>query len=68
VTPAGTPRRGIEKRADAARKAMQTPEAVETLRKQGFDPLDAGPDELGAFIRSEVGRWSDIARAAGLKS
>ncbi|HXW23981.1 MAG TPA: tripartite tricarboxylate transporter substrate binding protein [Xanthobacteraceae bacterium] len=68
LAPAGTPRPVIDKLADAARKAMHAPDAVETLRKQGYDPLDAGPDEFGAFIRSEVVRWSEVARTAGLKS
>jgi tripartite-type tricarboxylate transporter receptor subunit TctC len=68
VAPAGTPRPVIEKLAAAARTAMHAPDAVETLRKQGYDPLDAGPDEFAAFIRSETVRWSDVARGAGLKS
>jgi tripartite-type tricarboxylate transporter receptor subunit TctC len=68
VAPVGTPRPVIDKLAEAARKAVHAPEAVEALRKQGYDPLDAGPDEFGAFIRSETARWSEVARTAGLKS
>jgi tripartite-type tricarboxylate transporter receptor subunit TctC len=68
VAPAGTPRPAIDKLADAAHKAMQSPETIETLSKQGYEALDAGPDEFAAFIRSEIARWSDVARAAGLKS
>jgi tripartite-type tricarboxylate transporter receptor subunit TctC len=64
VAPAGTPRPIVEKLADAAHKAMHAPAAVETLRKQGYEPLDAGPDEFAAFIRSETVRWSAVARAA----
>jgi tripartite-type tricarboxylate transporter receptor subunit TctC len=58
----------IEKLADAAQKAIHAPEAVERLRKLGFDPLDAGPDKFADYIRSEVARWSAVARAAGLRS
>jgi tripartite-type tricarboxylate transporter receptor subunit TctC len=68
LAPAGTPRPDIEKLAAAALKAMHAPEAVETLRQQGYEPLDAGPDEFTAFIRSEISRWSEVARAAGLKT
>jgi tripartite-type tricarboxylate transporter receptor subunit TctC len=68
LAPAGTPRPVIEKLAAAALKAMHAREAVETLRKQGYEPLDAGPDEFTAFIRSEISRWSEVARAAGLKT
>src|SRR5215469_15648152 len=68
MAPAGTPRPVIEKLADAAQKAIHAPEAVERLRKLGFDPLDAGPDKFADYIRSEVARWSAVARAAGLRS
>jgi tripartite-type tricarboxylate transporter receptor subunit TctC len=68
LAPAGTPRPVIEKLAAAARAAMHAPEATETLRKQGYEPRDAGPDEFAAFIRSEMMRWSKVARDAGLKS
>jgi tripartite-type tricarboxylate transporter receptor subunit TctC len=66
LAPAGTPRPVIEKLADAARKAMHAPEAIETLRKQGYEPLDGGPDEFATFLRSEIIRWSEVAHAAGL--
>src|SRR5215471_3006719 len=68
LAPASTPRPVIEKLADAAQKAIHAPEAVERLRKLGFDPLDAGPDKFADYIRSEVARWSAVARAAGLRS
>lgn len=68
LAPAGTSRPVIEKLADAAQKAIHAPEAVERLSKLGFDPLDAGPDKFADYIRSEVARWSAVARAAGLRS
>ncbi|HEV2956290.1 MAG TPA: tripartite tricarboxylate transporter substrate-binding protein, partial [Xanthobacteraceae bacterium] len=68
LAPAATPRPVIEKLAASARTAMHAPDAIETLRKQGYEPLDAGPDEFAAFIRSEITRWSKVARVAGMKS
>jgi tripartite-type tricarboxylate transporter receptor subunit TctC len=68
AAPAGTPRPVVDKLAGAAQKAMHAPEALETLRTMGGEALDAGPDAFSAFIRSESTRWSDVARAAGLKS
>jgi tripartite-type tricarboxylate transporter receptor subunit TctC len=68
AAPAGTPRPVIEKLAGAAAQAMHAPEAQETLRKQGYDPADSGPDQFAAFIRSETSRWSEVAQVAGLKS
>src|SRR5579862_6801178 len=68
LVPAGTPRPIVDKLAAAARKAMQTPAAIEALRPQGDDPLDAGPDEFAAFMHSEITRWTDVAHAAGMKA
>jgi tripartite-type tricarboxylate transporter receptor subunit TctC len=68
LAPAGTPRPIVDKLAAATRQAMQTPAAIEALRPQGDDPLDAGPDEFAAFMRSEITRWTQVAHAAGMKS
>ena len=66
--PAGTPRSVIDKLAGAATKAMQTPQAQEALRKQGFELLNGGPDEFAEYIRRETARWTEVAQAAGLRS
>jgi tripartite-type tricarboxylate transporter receptor subunit TctC len=66
--PMGTPRPVIEKLAGAAQKAMHAPETVERLRKLGFDPLEGGPEEFAEYIRSEIARWTAVARTAGLRS
>ncbi len=68
LAPAGTPRPIIDKLAAATRQAMHTPAATEALRPQGDDPLDAGPDEFAAFMRSEITRWTEVAHTAGMKS
>jgi len=66
--PAGTPRSVIDKLAGAATKAMQTPQAQEALRKQGFELLSGGPNEFAEYIRRETARWTEVAQAAGLRS
>jgi tripartite-type tricarboxylate transporter receptor subunit TctC len=68
VAPAGTPRPVIDKLAAAANKAMHAPDAVDLLHKQGFRPEEMGPDQFGAYIKSEIARWSAVARAAGMKT
>jgi len=66
LAPAGTPRAIVDKLAGAARAAMHTPAAIAALRPQGDDPLDAGPDEFAAFMKSEISRWTKVAHAAGM--
>jgi tripartite-type tricarboxylate transporter receptor subunit TctC len=67
LAPAGTPQPMIDKLADDAPKAMQTPKTQEALRKQGFEPLNGGPDEFADYIRRETARWTAVAQAAGLR-
>jgi tripartite-type tricarboxylate transporter receptor subunit TctC len=66
--PAGTPQPIIEKLAETAPKALQTPKAQEALRKQGFETLSGGPDDFADHIRGEIARWTAVAQGAGLRS
>ncbi len=68
LAPVATPQPIVATIADAARKAMHTADAVDSLHKQGYEPLDVGPDEFAAHIRGDIARWTQVARAAGLKS
>jgi tripartite-type tricarboxylate transporter receptor subunit TctC len=68
LAPAATPQPVVASLANAAQNAMHAPAAVDALRKQGYEPLDVGPDEFAARIRADVARWTAVARAAGLKS
>jgi tripartite-type tricarboxylate transporter receptor subunit TctC len=66
MAPAGTPQTAIDKVAKAADMAMRVPQTVEILKKQGFDPIGEGPDHFGAYLRSEITRWSEVgARVKG---
>ncbi len=68
LVPAGTPRPVVNRLAAAAHGAMSDAQTVETMGKEGFEPYDAGPDAFAGFIDSELARWSEVARAAGLKA
>jgi tripartite-type tricarboxylate transporter receptor subunit TctC len=68
MAPKGTPRAVIDKLAAAVDKTILAQDVVVMLGKQGMDPLHGGPDDFKRFLASELARWSDVARAAGLKS
>ena len=68
LAPVGTPQGAIDKVAGAAAKAMHVPQAVETLEKQGFDPIGNDPAAFGRYLKSEIGRWADVAKTAGVRS
>jgi tripartite-type tricarboxylate transporter receptor subunit TctC len=66
LAPKATPRPIVDKLAAAAKTAMHAPDAVDALHKQGFVPDDLGPDQYGAYIKSEIARWTKVAQAADL--
>lgn len=66
LAPKATPRPIVDKLAAAAKTAMHTPDAVDALHKQGFVPDNLGPDQYGAYIKSEIARWTQVAQAADL--
>ena len=68
LAPAGTPQPVIATLAAAARKALQTKDAIDLFHNQGYDPLDVGPNEFATHLRADIKRWTDVVRAAGLKS
>jgi tripartite-type tricarboxylate transporter receptor subunit TctC len=67
LAPVGTPRPIVDKLAAAMHKTVQEPEVLKALGIQGYDPLDAGPDEFAKFMRSEIVRWTDVAHISGIK-
>jgi tripartite-type tricarboxylate transporter receptor subunit TctC len=66
MAPAGTAPEIIDKLAGAVRQAVRSTEVVATWRPQGIDPLSGGPAQFAGHIQSEIKRWGDVARAAGL--
>jgi tripartite-type tricarboxylate transporter receptor subunit TctC len=57
----------IDKLAAAAKQAMHAPDTADLLHKEGFAPEDMGPDQFGAFIKSEITRWSAVVSAGNMK-
>jgi tripartite-type tricarboxylate transporter receptor subunit TctC len=68
LAPAGTPQPAIDKTASAAEKAIHDPATINALSKQGVDPIGTSPDKFAAYLKSEIERWSDVVRSAGIKS
>ena len=42
------------------------PEVKEALAKQGFTPMEMGPDEFGKFYNAEADKWAKLVNAIGL--
>jgi tripartite-type tricarboxylate transporter receptor subunit TctC len=65
--PAGTPQDIIATLNAAARKALTDPQLRDALLKSGAEPAATSPEELGAFVRSELPRWGKAVEQSGAK-
>ena len=45
---------------------LKQPDLAERLTSEAVEPWAMGPEEFGRYIRSEVARWSAVARARGI--
>jgi tripartite-type tricarboxylate transporter receptor subunit TctC len=65
--PAGTPRAVVDRVHAAVRKALNAPEVRKSLESQGADPVANSPDDYDKFNRTEIARWIQVARQAGVQ-
>ena len=67
LAPRGTPEGVIARIAQAARGALETPEVIAALARQGLEAQPGTPEEYGAFLRAEVEKWAPLIRANNLR-
>jgi tripartite-type tricarboxylate transporter receptor subunit TctC len=65
LAPAGTQQAIVARLHAEAVKAMRSPDAQESLGKQGFDVVAGSPAEFSSWIRAESAKWAKVIRASG---
>jgi tripartite-type tricarboxylate transporter receptor subunit TctC len=43
------------------------PDIKDVLFKQGLDASPSTPEQFGAYIKSETGKWAKVIKASGAK-
>jgi tripartite-type tricarboxylate transporter receptor subunit TctC len=66
VAPAGTPPDVIAKLNGALRKIIDSPEVQAKFKNVGFEGFSSTPEELGNFIKVQLGEWGKMVKEAGL--
>ena len=66
LAPAGTPPAIVSRLNAESQKALALPDVTGALRKMGFDPVGGTPEQFAAHIRSEVERFTKLARATNI--
>lgn len=67
LAPAGVPRDIIDKLFTQIVKSVQSPEGAEAITRQGADPEVNTPEEFRAYLVSEVAKWGQIIKTAGIQ-
>jgi tripartite-type tricarboxylate transporter receptor subunit TctC len=67
VVPAGTPKEIVDLLYREIAKAFAQDDVKQRLAAIGFQPVVNTPDEYAAYIRAEVPRWGEVARAAKIR-
>ncbi|MBI2318856.1 MAG: hypothetical protein HYU75_18160 [Betaproteobacteria bacterium] len=65
--PAGTPREIVKRLSEEIAKFAGRADIKDRLLGVGVELDYAGPEEFSAFLKTEAVRWTDMARAAGIK-
>ena len=66
LTPAGTPRPIVDRLNRELIAVMTSADMKDKLAKQGTEVRTSTPDEFAAYIKSEIAKWGDVIRKAGL--
>lgn len=68
AAPVTTPGAVVAKLNAEIHKVLQMPEVRQNLQRQGLEPVGGTPAELGAYLRSDLAKWSKVVREAGITS
>ncbi len=67
VAPAGTPDVIVGRINADVGAILNSTMAADRMRDLGGTPMPGSPDDFGRFIRTEIAKWRDVARAANVR-
>jgi tripartite-type tricarboxylate transporter receptor subunit TctC len=68
LAPAHTPREVIERLNDQVNEGLKSAEFKSALAKLSNQPLGGTPQDFTDLIKSDIGKWTPIVQALGLKA
>lgn len=66
--PAGTPPSVVNALNAETIKTMRLPDLRERLASQGADAVTNTPEQFTAYVREELGKWTRVVKASGMKA
>jgi tripartite-type tricarboxylate transporter receptor subunit TctC len=67
LVPVATPKEIAARLHADSMKVLRAPDVTRRLDAAGFEPIGSTPEQFGAYIRSEVEKWTKVVRAAGVR-
>jgi tripartite-type tricarboxylate transporter receptor subunit TctC len=67
MAPAGTPREIVERLRREIVSILELADVRSRLAAEVIEVVGSTPDELAAYLRSEIAKWSKAAHAAGIE-
>ena len=67
LAPAGTPQPIVAKVNSGIVAAAKMPDVISALRSQGAEPETSSPQEFGAYLKSEIAKWTKVIKEAGIR-
>lgn len=65
--PANTPRPIVDKLQAEVSKILKMPDVSKKLMDLGLEPSGSTPDELAAYQKTEIAKWSKVVKDSGAK-
>jgi tripartite-type tricarboxylate transporter receptor subunit TctC len=53
---------------DNLRKTMRSPDVVQRFQQEGIDIIASTPDQFGAFLKTELTKWSKVVKDRNMKA
>jgi tripartite-type tricarboxylate transporter receptor subunit TctC len=67
MAPAGTPHEIVARLNGEATRALQRPDVRSRFGATDLTPSPSTPEQLGAFLHSEVAKWGKVVKASGMR-
>jgi tripartite-type tricarboxylate transporter receptor subunit TctC len=68
LTTGGTPKPIIDRYSRELVKILHMPDIQQKLREMEFEVVASTPDQFGAWIKTEIGRWGKVIKDTGAKA
>ncbi|MGZ5261109.1 MAG: tripartite tricarboxylate transporter substrate binding protein, partial [Burkholderiales bacterium] len=58
----------VDKLNAAARQMVQMPDVIERFTHLNLEPVSMSPEEFAAFLKTDLQKYAEIARKAGIQA